>query len=386
MSKKIFLKIILILMPVGSFIWAQNSLRNFGNLKVFNDAKIGFHANLVNDGAFDENEGLVGFYGDNSLSITGALAPSFLDFEILVEDELRLGVPININNALNFVDGDIVTPKVDGGIYVQLLENAFYVGESDTNKVNGYSSAFGFQSFIFPVGDSELLRPLTMNAEEATKMVKCAYFFENPNNPSSISESFETGYRTDGIKSISSMEFWRFQSPTNTTITISWNSRSDMGNLASNIHEITIVGWKNSTESWVNIGATAVSGDLDQGFLISENFVPDEYGAITFGTLSISKEILEIDNFLMTPNGDGINDVLIVEELISHPKNRISIFNRYGSKVFEMLNYTDEFSGDSNLDNFVINRDRGLPNGVYFYMVHLDDLAKDFQGYLYLAR
>ncbi len=61
------------------------------------------------------------------------------------------------------------------------------------------------------------------------------------------------------------------------------------------------------------------------------------------------------------------------------------IFDRYGLKVFDMQNYTNEFNGFSNVDNFVITRDNGLPAGVYFYIIAMEDLGLDFQGFLYLS-
>ena len=51
-----------------------------------------------------------------------------------------------------------------------------------------------------------------------------------------------------------------------------------------------------------------------------------------------------------------------------------------------MQNYVDEFNGVSNVDNFVINREQGLPEGMYYYLISLDDLGLNYQGFLYLER
>ena len=40
----------------------------------------------------------------------------------------------------------------------------------------------------------------------------------------------------------------------------------------------------------------------------------------------------------------------------------------------------------SNIDNLVINREAGLPGGIYFYIVTMYDLGYEFQGFLYLAQ
>jgi hypothetical protein len=47
---------------------AQTALYNTGNLQIHEEGKMGFHIGLINDGSFDENLGLAGFYGDLPLT------------------------------------------------------------------------------------------------------------------------------------------------------------------------------------------------------------------------------------------------------------------------------------------------------------------------------
>ena len=132
-------------------------------------------------------------------------------------------------------------------------------------------------------------------------------------------------------------------------------------------------------------------GSLDEGFVTSEPFIPDNYEIITLGISKIpfeplEMEVLSLDNYFVSPNGDGINDTFFIPELLESPKNEVRIYDRYGLKVFQMDNYTDEFAGVSNVDNFVIQREEGLPVGVYFYTIYMVDLDLNYQGFLYLAR
>jgi len=138
----------------------------------------------------------------------------------------------------------------------------------------------------------------------------------------------------------------------------------------------------------VSISGGGAIGDLSQGFVTSASFIPDDYEIITFAdNLGEASELITTDNFLVTPNGDGINDVLEIPEISLSPSNTIHIFDRYGLKVFEMENYTNtEFNGTATTNNFVIAKDKGLPSGVYFYIISLHDIDLDFQGFLYLAR
>ena len=136
----------------------------------------------------------------------------------------------------------------------------------------------------------------------------------------------------------------------------------------------------------MELGTATVSGDLNNGFAISETFVPDEYEIITFGSRAQPEELLTIPNFFMSPDGDGINDFLYIEELEQSPNNNLQIYDRNGLKVFEMDNYTNEFVGVANVDGIIINREKGLPEGVYFYLIRMLDLGLEYQGFLYLDR
>ncbi len=113
--------------------------------------------------------------------------------------------------------------------------------------------------------------------------------------------------------------------------------------------------------------------------------MPNDYEAITFGALGEPTELLALDNYLVTPNGDGINDYLEIPELEQSPNNLVRIFNRLGLKVFEQANYTDQFTGIANSGTVIMNREAGLPQGVYYYIASLYDLDLEFQGFLYLA-
>ena len=146
-----------------------------------------------------------------------------------------------------------------------------------------------------------------------------------------------------------------------------------------------LAGWNIATNQWENLGGPASVGDIDQGLSISDSFVPDDYAVITFAAAGVPREFLDLDDYLVTPNGDGINDVLEIPELAESPNNHMQIYDRNGSKVFDKINYTNEFNGISSENNLVIARGKGLPSGVYFYIVSLDDLGLTFQGFLYLA-
>ncbi|RZK68957.1 MAG: T9SS type B sorting domain-containing protein, partial [Pedobacter sp.] len=84
----------------------------------------------------------------------------------------------------------------------------------------------------------------------------------------------------------------------------------------------------------------------------------------------------------LSPNGDGINDVFIVEGIKAYPENQVKIVNRSGNLVYEQKGYDNEkfaFSGKSK------GGDK-LPDGTYYYSIEYkkNDQWVQKKGYLFL--
>lgn len=265
-----------------------------------------------------------------------------------------------------------------------MTNDAFHTGSRDISKVNGYVTIHEKRDFIFPIGDSEQMRPLVLHSEAENPTAACAYFFEDPNNPTFLSSSFNTNIKEFGITSVGTSEFWHLQGTVPSTVQIAWNPRSAMDLLTEDVTQVILVGWHKSTHQWKTLGGNAI-GDLTQGFVASEPFNPQDYEVITFGTSNKPQFIVDLPNYLLTPNGDGINDFLEISELELSPNNQLRIYDRNGLLVFEKTNYTNQFDGYATEGDVVIDRNRGLPSGVYFYLIDLHDLGIEHQGFLYLA-
>jgi gliding motility-associated-like protein len=237
---------------------------------------------------------------------------------------------------------------------------------------------------VFPVGDALEYRPLSLEGE-TFPIAKCAYFRENPNAPSTF-PPFRTDLKPRNIEAVATTEFWRLEGSSTGQVTLSWNPNSALEAIASSVSEIVLMGWSKSARRWEPLGTQSVAGDLENGFAISEPIVPDAFEVLTFGSLAVPEELLTLENYYLSPNGDGINDFLVIEELSGTTNNRVQIFDRNGLKVFEQENYTSEFVGVSNVKGIVIKARKGLPEGVYYYLVTLPESGLQLQGYLFLDR
>ncbi|QWX83918.1 gliding motility-associated C-terminal domain-containing protein [Cellulophaga sp. HaHaR_3_176] len=358
------------------------TLRNFGNLEIHDNGQMGFYSSLENDGIFDNKSGLAGFYGDYLSSISGSISPYFYNIEINNDEGIFLQTPLKVRNNTNFIFGDIITSKTNNTNYFEFISTSFYNGESDFSKVDGFMSISGVQNFLFPIGDETYLRPLGIDTEETTGSFKSAYFFENSNL--AFSNVLE---KNSEITSISKTEYWVLEGDTSTMITIAWNQRSDLENIATDQNNLTVVGFNKELSKWVNLGAADRAGNLEEGFISSNEFIPNHYDALTFGVLKTNNLVSRRGyNYIITPNGDGINDFLFIPELDDFDGNHLLIFDRNGLKVFEQKNYSDEFDGKTGVNIFAIRKNKGLPEGVYFYLIKAGKDNFEIQGFLYLER
>jgi gliding motility-associated-like protein len=85
-----------------------------------------------------------------------------------------------------------------------------------------------------------------------------------------------------------------------------------------------------------------------------------------------------------TPNNDGYNDFFEIE-CIENYSNTLQIFNRNGNKVFEAMDYQNNWDGIANV-NGVIGKGQHLPSGTYYYVVNIPELNRNLVGWLQLAR
>jgi gliding motility-associated-like protein len=84
-----------------------------------------------------------------------------------------------------------------------------------------------------------------------------------------------------------------------------------------------------------------------------------------------------------SPNGDGVNDVLVITNIETYPNNRITIFNRWGSKVYEASPYRNQWDGTS---QFGAMYGETLPESTYYYVLDLGDGSDARTGFIYLRR
>ncbi|MGI4870364.1 MAG: gliding motility-associated C-terminal domain-containing protein [Janthinobacterium lividum] len=80
---------------------------------------------------------------------------------------------------------------------------------------------------------------------------------------------------------------------------------------------------------------------------------------------------------VFSPNGDGNDDTWQIENIEQYPDNTVTVFNRWGTKIFSIPNYsrTNEWHGEYN--------GQQLPIGTYYYVVVTRGaLGKQYTGWV----
>jgi gliding motility-associated-like protein len=80
----------------------------------------------------------------------------------------------------------------------------------------------------------------------------------------------------------------------------------------------------------------------------------------------------------VSPNGDGDNDVWIVENIEFFPDNEVTIFNRWGDVIAEYTHYNNrDIAWDA------MHNGKRVPDGTYYYVLEIKNV-KRYAGWIYV--
>jgi gliding motility-associated-like protein len=171
-------------------------------------------------------------------------------------------------------------------------------------------------------------------------------------------------------------------SPDNREVDLSWTAYNGW-NLPEYV--VQVFDYKNPGSGWV-----VAAGPTTDTFVRYERPRPKGKYALRIRTTSPDGSLrsysnpidfdmpsrpVEIPN-VITPNGDNLNDVLVIENLDYYPGAVFRVFNRWGQKVFESSDYQNNFGGDE------------LESGSYFYelIISEDGQQQQFKGTMRIMR
>ncbi|MBK8369716.1 MAG: gliding motility-associated C-terminal domain-containing protein [Bacteroidetes bacterium] len=82
-----------------------------------------------------------------------------------------------------------------------------------------------------------------------------------------------------------------------------------------------------------------------------------------------------------TPDGDGLNDNWLIENIENFPNNTVTIFNRWGNKLWA----TENYNNSSNVWDGKTQSGAVLTSGTYFYIIELENGTGIKKGWVELT-
>jgi gliding motility-associated-like protein/uncharacterized repeat protein (TIGR01451 family) len=86
-----------------------------------------------------------------------------------------------------------------------------------------------------------------------------------------------------------------------------------------------------------------------------------------------------------SPNGDGFNDLWVIDGITAYPQNKVQVFNRWGTLVYEASPYENDWDAVPNRGRIFDSAGK-LPAGTYYYLITLEPGGEIITGWVYIAR
>lgn len=394
--KKIFKSISLLFLSLGSVAYAQtnqNITVNQGQLYilpntlvstqfdfnntasgvVFNDGEFQFYKNYNNDGLFthttNQKTGYTVFQG-NQLQLISGSQPS-KHFDVLFHNTttqypFKLDSDMIIDGTGNFRNG-IVKINKDAGGKMLFGNGSSQMNASDKSYAEGMVEKQGNNAFVFPIGKSGYYRLAGISAPaNETHLYQSEYFQEDTN------EKYPHKDRTGIIEIVDNKEYWTIEQGNGTTgsviVTLSWHDQITPEEFRGS-NDLHIVRWDVNQNLWVDEGGIVDASNQT----VTTPVEVEGFGIFTLG--KIKEKFINPGDVVIyqgvSPDGDGINDYFIIDNINYFANNHVSIYNRWGRKVYETSAYDSKgnvFNGVAE-GGGVIGSGEKLPTGTYYYIV-----------------
>jgi gliding motility-associated-like protein len=148
---------------------------------------------------------------------------------------------------------------------------------------------------------------------------------------------------------------------------------------------LTIVGQPTLGTLLVNLNGS-VTYTPDGKNPVSDSFV---YRICDFaGLCDTAKVTITITEGLVfvpegfSPDGDGINELFIIQGLEGYPMSTLSIYTRSGQLIYESQDYQNDWGGRAL--HSIIKDGTLLPTGTYYYVLHLGGTSRYIKGFVYI--
>lgn len=333
----------------------QKSIINKGQIS--NDGLLAIQGNWVNTGTYNDQTGQIHFNGK--------------DLQYINHGSLPLGTVFFQNGrkhiSENFhVEGKMILDQTK--VFVP-AGSGLYVGEGakleyqPDDRIIGALYMTG-NDITFPIGTPEKNLPVRLVLPEDQVMQIGVVA-----KPGPLSASKE-----NTISSVAEF-YWELMTPENyqgAEVTLNFQDARFLQSI-----EYARIGEAESFNSVIkDAGCIMFSGSPDFGMVTSER-VRGPYLTVARKYIKGEKAPINVLN-LISPNNDGYNDFLLIENIEAYPDNTVSIFDRWGVKLYEVNAYDNDQVKFEGVGNEKLRSN--LAQGSYYYMVSVgkETLASGF--------
>jgi len=128
--------------------------------------------------------------------------------------------------------------------------------------------------------------------------------------------------------------------------------------------------YMNSSKSDASLMPNIPSGEYVLYVVDANDCKSDE---VTVTLTDVDVPCLRIPN-VFTPNGDGVNDTWIIDNIEMFPAAEVYVFNRWGQLMFTSKGYAEDWDGSY--------RGHFVPAGTYMYIIDLFNDEEPYKGYV----
>jgi gliding motility-associated-like protein len=323
----------------------------------------------LNQGTYNPGVGEITF---NSPAGTGPQiinhnSQSFSKLTISGGGEKLILADMTIEGEFVLTDG-VVTQQNDSKVI--FAPTAIISGGSDQSHILATVVQQGSGDKLFPLGNGTIYLPIQLKGIGNSSEVGIKL---NELSGVTLNKSRE-------LKSISSTRYWELElisgSLDGSQIILPVRSEA----IIQNIENAIVAEASDLSDPFRSLGQSGITGTALNGSVTS-NQSPTK-SLVAIGALSDKPEIVVYN--AISPNSDNKNEKLIIGNIDLFPNHVVTIFNRWGDKVFEMKKYNNDervFRGFSN-----VGSEKELGAGTYFYLIDKGDGSEKVNGFISIKR
>lgn len=292
---------------------------------------------------------------------------SFTRLNIDGGGEKIFGADIYIENELVLTNGILVSSN---NSKITIEDGADIIGGSDESYVDGPVYHVGNGDKFFPLGTGDVFLPVRLlNIQGNAPTIGVLLFSPNPN--------LEVQGNLDAV---TDQEYWQVDVLEGTFegSGVILPIRDEF--FMESIDQAAVAEAASLEVPFQSLGRFETTGDLTTGSVTSSELVTMNF--LTIGAIQ-QETGTELNVFnAVSPNDDGLNDILKIQNITLFPNNIVTIYTRWGDKVFEMAGYDNDenvFKGFSNVRNT-----KELPEGTYYYVIEKGDGSSNLNGFFVL--